>query len=390
MEFHRRLALPTSCLVLALVGIPLGLSSKKGGKSTGFVLTILLVFAYYLISLMGISFGRGGKLPPGLGVWMSDIIFFVAGLVLLWRVDRQPLEIGIAARVVEPAEGERCRPAYRRAGACAPAPAHSSAPPAATASSGARFPLILDDLVLRDFSLYLGLILSTFLMLTLVFTFFELLSDIVRNRTPLTLVADYLVNVTPSMLYIMTPLSVLLAVLITFGLMQKSSELTAIKASGISLYRMVLPVMLIAAVIASALFVFDQVYIPHANKRQETLRNPIKGKPAADLSAPRSQVDLRRARRHLLLRVLRSRPEPLRQRLGVLLRPQDLSVDRAASMPRARTGPTHCRSGSSSRDGRAPSAARPSRSTRTSTCAPSPRSPSRRPTSRRKSSSLRR
>ncbi len=36
IEFHRRFALPTSCLVLALVGIPLGLSSKKGGKSAGF------------------------------------------------------------------------------------------------------------------------------------------------------------------------------------------------------------------------------------------------------------------------------------------------------------------------------------------------------------------
>ena len=44
IEFHRRLSLPTACIVLALVGIPLGLSSKRGGKSSGFVLTILLVF----------------------------------------------------------------------------------------------------------------------------------------------------------------------------------------------------------------------------------------------------------------------------------------------------------------------------------------------------------
>ncbi len=53
IEFHRRFALPTSCLVLALVGIPLGLSSKKGGKSAGFVIAILLVFAYYFVSLVG-------------------------------------------------------------------------------------------------------------------------------------------------------------------------------------------------------------------------------------------------------------------------------------------------------------------------------------------------
>ena len=62
IEFHRRLALPTACLVLALVGIPLGLSSKKRGKSTGFVLTILLVFAYYVDSLVGVSLARQGKL----------------------------------------------------------------------------------------------------------------------------------------------------------------------------------------------------------------------------------------------------------------------------------------------------------------------------------------
>ncbi len=285
VEFHRRLALPTSCLVLALVGIPLGLSSKKGGKSTGFVLTILLVFAYYLISLMGISFGRGGKVPAGLGVWMSDIVFLVAGLVLLWRVDQQPIDIGSLrgwwARIKESirATAQRSPCSTRQGGAFERTSSRRHL-------FSVRFPMILDDMVLRDFTLYLVLIMMTFLMLTLVFTFFELLSDIVRNKVPLTLVADYLVNVTPSMVYMMTPLSVLLAVLITFGMMQKSSELTAVKASGISIYRMIVPVILISALLAAGLFVFDQLYIPYANKRQETLRNTIKGRPAQTYLQP--------------------------------------------------------------------------------------------------------
>jgi LPS export ABC transporter permease LptF len=88
IEFHRRFAVPTACLVLALVGIPLGLSSKKGGKSSGFVLTILLVFAYYLFSLVGVSLARQGKVPVGLGVWLADIVFFFCGAFLLWRVFR--------------------------------------------------------------------------------------------------------------------------------------------------------------------------------------------------------------------------------------------------------------------------------------------------------------
>ena len=59
---------------------------------------------------------------------------------------------------------------------------------------------------------------SKFVMLMLVFTLFELLSDIIRNRTPLVTVGEYLINLTPSMIYTITPLGVLVAVLITFGI----------------------------------------------------------------------------------------------------------------------------------------------------------------------------
>src|SRR6202158_335565 len=94
IEFHRRFALPTSCLVLALVGIPLGLSSTKGGKSTGFVLTILLVFAYYSATLVGVSLARQGKLSPAFCAWLANIVFFLGGAFLLWRGGGRPLEMG--------------------------------------------------------------------------------------------------------------------------------------------------------------------------------------------------------------------------------------------------------------------------------------------------------
>ena len=82
IEFHRRFALPTACLVLAMVGIPLGLSARKGGKSTGFVLTILLVVVYYFFSLIGVQMARQGKMSPWFGSWMGNIFFFLCGLIL--------------------------------------------------------------------------------------------------------------------------------------------------------------------------------------------------------------------------------------------------------------------------------------------------------------------
>jgi LPS export ABC transporter permease LptG len=149
-----------------------------------------------------------------------------------------------------------------------------------------RFPQLIDDYVLREFMTYLAMVLAAFLLLTLVFTFFEILKDILRNSVSLTTVGEYLLMVLPSMLYLMTPMSVLIGVLVTFGLMSRANEITAMKATGISIYRTVVPVLVMAAVIATGLFFFDQIYLPRFNKRQETLFNRIKGKPAQTYLRP--------------------------------------------------------------------------------------------------------
>lgn len=285
LEYHRRLSLPTACLALALVGIPLGLSSKRGGKSTGFVLTILLVFVYYSISLIGVSLARQGRVSPGFGAWMADAVFLAGGIFLLWRSERRPIDLSVF------------RSWFKM---WAPKLSRSSAGPAlaiqreSTADRLSRrwrlfnlhFPTILDDYVLRDFALYLGLIVSSFLMLLLVFTLFELLGDILRNQvSPLT-VGEYLLNVAPYFLYNTTPLCMLLAVLVTFGLLQRSNEITAIKATGISLYRIIVPVLIAATLAAGVLFLSDQIYLPYTNKRQDALRNLIKGRPAQTYLRP--------------------------------------------------------------------------------------------------------
>ncbi len=299
IEYHRRLALPTACIVLALVGIPLGLSSKKGGKSSGFVLTILLVFLYYSVSLIGVSFARQGRLSPAAGVWLADFVFLLGGVFLLWQSERRPIELtalrswftaswfkamrfaALTPSHPSPASlqnGESSSPALRKG--------ITPREPRRRRWFNLGFPTIIDDYVLRDFTLYLAMIVAAFLMLLLVFTLFELLSDILRNQvSPLT-VGEYLLNVVPYFLYNTTPLSMLLAVLVTFGLLQRSNEITAIKATGISLYRVIVPVLIAATLVAGVLFLSDQLYLPYTNKRQDALRNRIKGKPAQTYLRP--------------------------------------------------------------------------------------------------------
>lgn len=326
IEFNRRLALPSACLVLVLIGIPLGLSARKGGKGAGFVLTIVLVFIYYFLSIIGVSLARSGRVAPVLGVWMANIIFALVGAFLLWRTDKTPIEIGLGQLLLQRFQNwsqfwlkdrkdVSARPARARVlstrmvwilvvplGLVIVFLAFVGPRLLGKVPSGVwageyfypllilclvgivflfaqRFMLILDNYVLRKFVGLLGLILASFLVLSLVFTFFELLSDIIRNRIPPLMVGAYLLNQIPSMLYLVTPLSVLLAVLVGFGLMQKSNEITAMKATGVSIYRTLVPILGIATALAGGLFLLDQSYLPYANKRVETLRNAIKGKP---------------------------------------------------------------------------------------------------------------
>jgi LPS export ABC transporter permease LptG/LPS export ABC transporter permease LptF len=303
IEYNRRLALPSACIVLALVGIPLGLSSKKGGKSSGFVVTILLVFLYYSISLIGVSFARQGRISPAAGVWLADFVFLVGGVFLLWQSERRPVELtGLRTWFGTAFRRTRWSSAGRLARATALRPGgdarlsingsvalrngESGLPQERRHLFNLHFPTILDDYVLRGFAFYLAMIVASFLMLLLVFTLFELLSDILRNQiSPLT-VGEYLLNVVPYFLYSTTPLSMLLAVLVTFGLLQRSNEITAIKASGMSLYRIIVPVLLASTLVAGVLFLSDQLYLPYTNKRQDALRNEIKGKPAQTYLRP--------------------------------------------------------------------------------------------------------
>ena len=308
IEINIRFSYPFACLVLMLIGVPLGLSSKRGGKSTGFVLTLLLVFAYYLISNIGVAFAKSGKISPFLGVWGANLIFAAFGVVLLQQLAGGGIVLNfltsiaaslgkrlaaiaprrVVASIARFLSSER-NPDAEAAADLAAAPAgqpelsHHHGPTLVQRLRSlfkTSFPLLLDEYVMRSYAANFLLSLAAFALLYVVFTFFELMGDIIRNQTPFIVVGEYLINLIPYIVSNVTPLCSLLAVLVTFGSLNRTSELTAMKATGISLYRVVAPILVLAAILATALFAFNESYLPDANRRQQQLRAQIKGKPA--------------------------------------------------------------------------------------------------------------
>ncbi len=285
LELHRRLALPAACVVLALAGIPLALGSRRSGKSTGVVLTVLLVFAYYTLLVTGIGLAQEGKLAPGLGVWGANALFGVCGVLLLGRLDAAGDRDWLAWL------GRRGAALATRASGWARAgrqwrSANHEARQRRRLSSGFR---LLDTYLLGSFLFYFGALLASFVMLYHVFSFFELLSDILVNHIALSRFAAYAFYLTPQLIYTTAPIAVLVATLVCFGVLTKRNEVTAFKACGVSLYRLALPVLLVALGTSGGLFLFDHYVLPEANRRQDAIRNQIKGRPVRTYLRPDRQ-----------------------------------------------------------------------------------------------------
>ena len=268
IELHKRLAFPIGCIALALVGIPLGVSSRKAGKSGGYVTAVFLAFFCYWLSFITlIGLAQQQKIPVELAAWAPNAIFALSGIILLARLER-PGDRDLLGAIRTWITG-----AWQRVGKTLAAPTPNS--------HGRRFallPQLVDTYVLTQFGFYLVLMLVSFVFMTQIFTFFDLLKDIVKNNIAMSTVVEYLFFLTPQLVYLTLPMSVLVAVLVTFGVLTKHNEVTAFKASGVSLYRLTAPVLLVSAILSAGLFVFDYYYVPPANRRQDALRDKIKGR----------------------------------------------------------------------------------------------------------------
>ena len=291
VEFHRRLAFPFACLVFALVAVPLGSQPRRGGRAAGTLLSVLLIGLYYSLSVTGAGLAREGKLSPGMGIWLANIALTGLALILLPRMEQLRGD-GFARfgrwetwkRLLRRRTTQAKRTVAETVGLT------NGEREKANSSSEGSFPRLLDLYLLRRFFSYFGLMMLTFVALFEVFTFFELLDDIARHRVPFLIVVNYFRYLTPYLLYQLAPLGALVAVLTTLGVMSKNNEIVACKASGISLYRLALPLLLAGLTLASTMIILDDVYLPYANQRQDALRNQIKGKPAQTYTRPQRWI----------------------------------------------------------------------------------------------------
>jgi lipopolysaccharide export system permease protein len=102
VEWHKRVALPVSCLVLVFVGAPLGGLNRRSGRLGGFAISAGSLLFFYILVTAGSSLAETGAISPLLGVWGPNVLTVVTAVYLgLTANGRQPLwrsrQLAIAA-----------------------------------------------------------------------------------------------------------------------------------------------------------------------------------------------------------------------------------------------------------------------------------------------------
>lgn len=85
IELFDKIALPLTTIVFVLVGVPLAITPPRVRYNRGFLFSILIIFAYYVMRALSISFGEAGSLPPFFAAWLPNILLIVWGSYLYYK-----------------------------------------------------------------------------------------------------------------------------------------------------------------------------------------------------------------------------------------------------------------------------------------------------------------
>ena len=266
IERHKRYALPMAALVFGLVGFPLAIRSHRGGRSIALVGSLAILVTYYLMMTSLEGAALRARVPAVLAIWAPNALFGTVGLGLLiatareWRWPAMPA----VWRVIE---------AVRRAMPGRPVwhPRHGT--------GGARDSThIVDRYLVREYVTFMGIGLAVAAALFIVIDLLKTLDKYLRVKPPLVYILEHFAYRLPAALHDGLPVVMLVATIFLFLTLSRYHELTALKAAGVSLYRVSAPVLGVGLVVAIGAGLFQELALPVLNERGEEVdRVKIRG-----------------------------------------------------------------------------------------------------------------
>jgi len=130
----------------------------------------------------------------------------------------------------------------------------------------------LDRYIVGEFLKLFIMLMVSLIGIYIIVDFFQRIRMFLSNDATFLQMFQYFLFLLPTVISQMLPVSVLLSALLTFGILSRNSEITAMKANGVSLYRLSLSVILLSVLIAVATFVLTEYIVPATNERVKHIK----------------------------------------------------------------------------------------------------------------------
>lgn len=293
VELQKKFSIPAACLVFGLLGLPLGFTSARGGRSSGFALSLFVILIYYILISLGEDFASRGLVPAWLSVWLANVVLLVVGLFLLARRNQdKSLVLSRVDRWIrdhlwrgwltyrerqESKRADRLQVTGERR--------HRSRVVLRVPDFSFPFATAIDRYVLMTFLRVLTIAASAGVLLYIVADLTENAESILKHDVPWEVVFDYYKLKSIGILYQIAPVIVLVTTLIAFGILSRSNEVTACKALGVSLFRISMPVVFSAMFVSGVCLLLQREVLAASTERVNELHDKIRGRDSPTLAA---------------------------------------------------------------------------------------------------------
>lgn len=301
--WNRRLALACAPLCLSLLGAAAALRFARGGRGGAALLALTLAVVYYLLTLSGEQLARAGTLPVWAGSWLPTALILAGGLLAVVKAPfnrlveqirhlyRRKSDAPYKSAFIREPESEL--KADERENSVAVADSASDAdfnqrPQKsgkfkfrfnfnAAALGKIKYPGLLEFDLFKNLAAYFLLTAAGLILLFHVFTAFEVLRGVTNLPNGWLLLARYLLLLTPWIGWQIAPTALMIAALIVYTVKARQNETVVWSAAGQSIYVLLLPAILAAALAGWAGWEVQEQILPATNPRQDALRAQLRG-----------------------------------------------------------------------------------------------------------------
>ncbi len=275
LEVHKKFSIPAACIVFVLIGAPLGMLSRRGGMGTAIGISVGLFMVYWAFLIGGEELSDRAIISPLVAMWSPNILIGGIGLLLLYQLVSERSLLQPITGFHNTKLGVRISNWFEKIGKLLKgemikrAPGHKSK---ALWRKHIRTIKIVDSYLLGKFIKAIILSLIIFVIVMHLIHLIEHLDTYIDKHASIIDVIKFYLYYTPFIIVLTIPVATLLGAIFTIGLMARRNELLAIKASGISLWRVALPLMVAGLVISITVFVASEKILPYTNQEKSELR----------------------------------------------------------------------------------------------------------------------